>query len=105
MPRPTLAQLAYGSATVVFATLAMLLLFRTGSGLGVTLVAVAGLALGLLVATTVAAPRRSARPAAQPPADRAMGSAVPAVTHRARVPRPRHHPKAGSRLEGHSVRR
>ncbi|MER5972747.1 hypothetical protein ABT112_23950 [Streptomyces sp. NPDC002055] len=104
MPRPTLAQLAYGSATVVFATLAMLMLFRTGSALGVTLVAVAGLALGLLVATTVAAPRRSARPVAQPPAGHAVGSA-PATTHRARVPRPRHHPKVGSRLEGHSVRR
>ncbi|RNG17631.1 hypothetical protein [Streptomyces botrytidirepellens] len=53
MPRPTSAQLAYGSATVVLSTLAMLLLSETRSGLGVGLVTVAGLALGLLVALTV----------------------------------------------------
>jgi len=35
MPRPTSAQLAYGSATVVLSTLAMLLLSETRSGLGV----------------------------------------------------------------------
>ncbi|PWS52977.1 hypothetical protein DLE01_01535, partial [Streptomyces sp. FT05W] len=31
MPRPTAAQYSYGSATVVFSALAMLLLFRTES--------------------------------------------------------------------------
>ncbi|MFM9366966.1 hypothetical protein [Streptomyces sp. Da 82-17] len=67
MPRPTAAQLAYGSATVVFATLAMLLLFQTRSGLGVAVIAVASLALGLLVAVAVptrgAAAGRSGQPA------------------------------------------
>ncbi|KOT94276.1 MULTISPECIES: hypothetical protein [Streptomyces] len=53
MPRPTAAQFAYGSCTVIFSTLAMLLLSQTSSGPGVALVAVAALALGLLVAMTV----------------------------------------------------
>ncbi len=35
MPRPTAAQLAYGSCTVIFSTLAMLLLSQTSSGLGI----------------------------------------------------------------------
>ncbi|MGY0061358.1 hypothetical protein ACWY4P_33280 [Streptomyces sp. LZ34] len=56
MPRPTPAQFAYGSATVVFSTFAMLLLSQTRSGLGVTVIAVAGLVLGLLVAVTVPMP-------------------------------------------------
>ncbi|MFC8920608.1 hypothetical protein ACGF5F_12765 [Streptomyces sp. NPDC047821] len=56
MPRPTAAQLAYGSATVVFATVAMLLMSRTTTGLGVALIGVAALALGLLVATTLPVP-------------------------------------------------
>lgn len=54
MPRPTAAQFAYGALTVVFATLAMLLLSQTRSGPGVAVVAVAGLALGLLVSLTAA---------------------------------------------------
>ncbi|AZM53507.1 hypothetical protein DMA15_13725 [Streptomyces sp. WAC 01529] len=63
MPRPTTAQIAYGSVTVVFSTLAMLLLSRTGSGVvGVAVIAVAALGLGLLVAMTVPAPRPSAPP-------------------------------------------
>ncbi|MGW0734160.1 hypothetical protein [Streptomyces sp. NPDC002851] len=57
MPRPTVAQLAYGTATVVFATLALLLLARTQSAIGIALVAVAALGLGLLVAVTLPAPR------------------------------------------------
>ncbi|MGI5482559.1 hypothetical protein [Streptomyces lavendofoliae] len=70
MPRPTAAQLAYGSATVVFATVAMLLLSRTTTGLGVALIGVVALALGLLVAMTLPTPaaRRAAYdPAARPP--------------------------------------
>lgn len=53
MPRPTPAQLAYGSVTVICSTLAMLLLSGAPSGPGVAVIAVAGLALGLLVALTV----------------------------------------------------
>lgn len=58
MPRPTAAQLSYGSVTVVFSTLAMLLLSHTSSGPGIAVIAAAGLALGLLVAVTVPAPTR-----------------------------------------------
>ncbi|EGX55759.1 hypothetical protein SZN_31309 [Streptomyces zinciresistens K42] len=70
MPRPTAAQLAYGSFTVVFSTFAMLLLSRTSSGVGIAVIAVAALLLGLLVALTVPLPRRArvvtaGRPAAE----------------------------------------
>ncbi|WP_435298274.1 hypothetical protein, partial [Streptomyces sp. Tue6028] len=65
MPRPTAAQLAYGSCTVIFSTLAMLLLSQTSSGLGIALITVSALALGLLVAMTVPLPR-TAPPAAAP---------------------------------------
>ncbi|GAA4996692.1 hypothetical protein BKI49_13990 [Streptomyces sp. Tue6028] len=67
MPRPTAAQLAYGSCTVIFSTLAMLLLSQTSSGLGIALITVSALALGLLVAMTVPLPR-TAPPAAAPAA-------------------------------------
>ncbi len=64
MPRPTTAQIVYGSLTVVFSTLAMLLLSRTASGVGVAVIAVAALGLGLLVAMTVPQPKPAAPPAA-----------------------------------------
>ncbi|MBT2395586.1 hypothetical protein [Streptomyces sp. ISL-100] len=57
MPRPTAAQFAYGPATVVFSTLAMLLLSQTASGIGIAIIALAALALGLLVALTVPMPK------------------------------------------------
>ncbi|MFF4258976.1 hypothetical protein ACFY1L_48150 [Streptomyces sp. NPDC001663] len=57
MPRPTAAQLLYGSCTVIFSTLAMLLLSQTSSGVGIAIIAVAALALGLLVAMTVPLPK------------------------------------------------
>ncbi|MFJ6128960.1 hypothetical protein ACIQKE_28180 [Streptomyces griseoviridis] len=56
MPRPTAAQLAYGSCTVVLSTVAMLLLSQTSSGVGIAVIAFAALALGLLVAMTVPVP-------------------------------------------------
>ncbi|WP_406096527.1 hypothetical protein [Streptomyces sp. NBC_01013] len=58
MPRPTAAQLSYGSVTVVFSTFAMLLLSRTESGIGIAVIGTAALALGLLVAVTVPLPAR-----------------------------------------------
>ncbi|MGV9250793.1 hypothetical protein [Streptomyces sp. NPDC003697] len=72
MPRPTAAQLAYGCCTVLFSTLAMLLLSQTSSGLWIAVIAVAALALGLLVALTVAVPgtRPSAPEAAFAPRQR-----------------------------------
>ncbi|MFD7918434.1 hypothetical protein ACFV3R_04315 [Streptomyces sp. NPDC059740] len=68
MPRPTSAQIVYGSATVLLATLTMLLLSGTRTVAGITVVTVAGLALGLLVAVTAPAvapplPRRPPAPA------------------------------------------
>jgi hypothetical protein len=66
MPRPTAAQLAYGSFTVIFSTLAMLLLSQTSSGVGIAVVATAGLALGLLVAMTVPLPKQSPARAPRP---------------------------------------
>ncbi|MBA6438414.1 MULTISPECIES: hypothetical protein [Streptomyces] len=83
MPRPTPAQLAYGSATVVLSTFAMLLLSQTRSGLGVAVVTVVGLVLGLLVAVTVPVARvartgrtvRTSRPVA------GSGPADPARAH------------------------
>jgi hypothetical protein len=57
MPRPTAAQLVYGSCTVIFSTLAMLLLSQTSSGAGVAVIALVALALGLLVAMTVPLPK------------------------------------------------
>lgn len=60
MPRPTAAQLAYGSTTVVLATLAMLLLSGVTSVVGIAAIALVALCLGLLVSVKVAGPRRSA---------------------------------------------
>lgn len=77
MPRPTPAQLAYGSATVICATLAMLLLSQARSGPGVTLIAVVALAVGVLVALT-APPVRTARRVRTGPTGRA--AAVPERT-------------------------
>ncbi|WP_306324876.1 hypothetical protein [Streptomyces venezuelae] len=53
MQRPNAAQLAYGSATVVVATVALLLLSGTTSTLGITAISLAGLLLGLFVAVTM----------------------------------------------------
>ncbi len=97
MPRPTAAQLAYGSATVVVSTIAMLLLSRTSSGLWIALIAAAALALGLLVAVTVPLPRRRGRHAARPGSAPAAAASAPAPAHvphgdtpkAARVPEPR----------------
>ncbi|MEV8587987.1 hypothetical protein [Streptomyces sp. NPDC051180] len=55
MQRPNAAQLAYGSATVVLTTVALLLLSRTTTPLGVSVICAAGLLLGVLVAVTMPA--------------------------------------------------
>ncbi|MBB5935213.1 hypothetical protein [Streptomyces zagrosensis] len=88
MPRPTPAQFAYGSATVVLSTLAMLLLSEARSGMGVAVISVAGLALGLLVAVTVPIPR----PAASSPARDAAGpSPLTRLPFQHSEPRPSEH--------------
>ncbi|MFI0515220.1 hypothetical protein ACH3Y9_36005 [Streptomyces sp. WSLK1-5] len=80
MPRPTAAQLAYGSITVIFSTLAMLLLSQTSSAVGTAVVAVSALALGLLVAMTVPQPK-SRVVAVSRPAERQPEKPVPATAH------------------------
>ncbi|UQA95191.1 hypothetical protein [Streptomyces halobius] len=95
MPRPTATQLVYGSATVFLSTLAMLLLSRTQTVIGVAVIALAGLGLGLLAALTFPARRtsRSSRVVrrhtvrAKSPAAPAALTAVPAPG--GRLPRPR----------------
>ncbi|WP_030962795.1 hypothetical protein [Streptomyces sp. NRRL S-378] len=77
MPRPTAAQLAYGSATVIVSTIAMLLLSQTSTGLGVAVISAAALALGLLVALTVPVPKRHGRHAARTGASASAAEATP----------------------------
>ncbi|MBK3580755.1 hypothetical protein JHN63_44680 [Streptomyces sp. MBT65] len=85
MPRPTAAQLAYGSFTVIFSTLAMLLLSQTNSGLGIAVIACAALALGLLVSLTVPQPKARARTAARAAVQTAVPAPVPSLPQQARV--------------------
>ncbi|MFJ3765416.1 hypothetical protein ACIPQJ_20925 [Streptomyces sp. NPDC090082] len=53
MQRPNAAQLTYGSATVVLATVALLLLSGTTTTLGIAVICAAGLLLGTFVAVTM----------------------------------------------------
>ncbi|MER8044254.1 hypothetical protein [Streptomyces sp. NPDC094032] len=64
MQRPTAAQSAYGSATVVLATVALLLLSGTTTTLGIAAICAAGLILGVLVAVTMPVRRRPVNPPA-----------------------------------------
>ncbi|WP_335940930.1 hypothetical protein [Streptomyces sp. PTD5-9] len=121
MPRITAAQYAYGSVTVVFSTLAMLLLSRTESGAGVAVIGIAALALGLLVAMTVPRPAqvktvKSARGGAAAHTNRdAVSAAVEAeglardADRAAAPPAPETERPAAGRTEGrpdeHSLRR
>ncbi|MFF0448213.1 hypothetical protein ACFYT4_17695 [Streptomyces sp. NPDC004609] len=107
MPRPTAAQLASGSATVVFSALALLLFTRTTHALGVAAIGVASMALGLLVATALPMSRavrasHRVRPdrVPAPPAASPDGLAT-------RVPGPRAHAAAGAeaRVGEHSLGR
>ncbi|MBT2382613.1 hypothetical protein [Streptomyces sp. ISL-11] len=61
MPRPTPAQITYGSATVVLSALAMLLVSQARGGIGIAVIALASLALGLVVALALALPRTTGR--------------------------------------------
>ncbi|GGT27589.1 hypothetical protein [Streptomyces purpureus] len=105
MPRPTAAQLAYGSATVVFSTVAMLLLFGTTTGVGVAVIGVAALLLGLLVAMTVPLPGR--RKAADRSSEKDHSAASASRPQGSRIPSPRPRSAAGtdSRISEHSLRR
>ncbi|MEX1656677.1 hypothetical protein OIE43_26075 [Streptomyces pseudovenezuelae] len=84
MPRPTAAQIAYGSITVIFSTLAMLLLSQTSSAVGTAVIAVSALALGLLVAMTVPQPK-SRVVAVNRPVERPAEEPVPAAATRSKT--------------------
>ncbi|WP_328317699.1 hypothetical protein [Streptomyces sp. NBC_00388] len=104
MTRPTAAQLSYGSATVVFSTLAMLLLSRTSSGVGVAVIVVAALVLGLLVAVTVPMPksaRRAARAGGEETGTDRTAADATATPAGLRAPAP---PATAERVGGHSLR-
>ncbi|MGW2509514.1 hypothetical protein ACWC0A_08810 [Streptomyces scopuliridis] len=96
MPRPTAAQLAYGTATVVCSTLAMLLLSGTTAGLGIAVIGIAALGLGLLVALTVPANGRTATARTAP----APRPATPPATSAQRSG-----PRAEARIGQPSLRR
>ncbi|MDV5146042.1 hypothetical protein R1T08_17970 [Streptomyces sp. SBC-4] len=66
MQRPNAAQLTYGSATVALATVALLLLSRTTTTLGIAVICAAGLLLGILVAVTMPVRARSVKTSAPP---------------------------------------
>jgi hypothetical protein len=84
MPRPTAAQIAYGSITVIFSTLAMLLLSQTSSAVGAAVIALSALALGLLVALTVPQPKPRVV-AVSKPVDHPAEAPVPAAATRSRT--------------------
>lgn len=107
MPHPTAAQLSYGSVTVVFSTLAMLLLSGTSSLAGVAVVCSVALALGLLVAVTVPLPKRpkasgTTGTASSPAAVLAHPALDPLS---AKVPAARSGERAAERVGEHSLRR
>lgn len=101
MPRPTAAQLAYGSATVVCSTLAMLLLSGTTTGIGVAVIGIAALGLGLLVALTVTTPGRSKAAGAA----RSGRSAAPGEAAGVQGPGERVRTGGEARARQHSLRR
>ncbi|MFH8883850.1 hypothetical protein [Streptomyces californicus] len=104
MPRPTAAQFAYGSATVVVTTLALLLLFRAQSVVAVAAAGAVALVLGLLVALRLP----TARPTtAEDGAGTSEGAADPAH-HTPRSTGVRERVPAGrptARSDEHSLRR
>ncbi|SEN60248.1 hypothetical protein [Actinacidiphila rubida] len=108
MPRPTIAQVAYGSLTVVLTTVALLLATDARSGAAVAGLAAAGLLAGLLMATALAPRGRRAGAAAAatahvPAADPTAGREP--VAAGMSVPRARVSPSAERRVTAHSLRR
>ncbi|MBO1337740.1 hypothetical protein [Streptomyces sp. VRA16 Mangrove soil] len=93
MPRPTVAQLAYGSATVVLSTLAMLLLSQTSSGPGIGVIAMSAVILGLFVALNVPRPKQEPARDARQESGAESGSAAERVpTQRVISSEPAHEP-------------
>ncbi|MFI9585145.1 hypothetical protein ACIHCQ_25590 [Streptomyces sp. NPDC052236] len=98
MPRPTAAQLAFGSATVVFSTLALLLLTGTTNGVAVAAIAVSGMALGLVVAVALPMGAKKRTASAGSISNFTGRGSMPAPTPRATT-------GADSRIGEHSLRR
>lgn len=112
MPRPTAAQLAYGSATVVFSTLALLLLTRTTNGIAVAAIGLASMALGLVVAVALPMGRTARTPKAahtvrtnHAAASGVSASAASADGLTTRVPASHAHAGAETRVGEPSLRR
>ncbi|MFF0725748.1 hypothetical protein [Streptomyces sp. NPDC004134] len=85
MPRPTLTQILYGSATVIASAAAMLLLSQAGAAIALVAICVTALALGVLVALTAPLPRSRRAPALTAErvvAARPDGIAAPAADRR-----------------------
>jgi hypothetical protein len=105
MPRPTAAQFAYGSATVVCSTLVMLLLSGTTAGLGIAVIGIAALALGLLVAVTVSMPRRTKAGRGRTAGTEPGTTASMGAPESARLPGQRPHAATETRVGQPSLRR
>lgn len=109
MPRPTIAQVAYGSLTVVLTTVALLLATDARSGAAVAGLAAAGLLAGLLMAVALAprAHRAGAAPAGPAGREAAAGTGAgrESVPARMSVPRSRVSTSAETRVTEHSLRR
>jgi hypothetical protein len=86
MPRPTVAQLTYGSCTVIFSTLAMLLLSQTSSGSLIAVISITAVALGVLVALTVPVPPRTPVVVARSTVDEPVPASVAAAPEPVREP-------------------
>ncbi|MFC8896893.1 hypothetical protein [Streptomyces cinereoruber] len=96
MQRPNAAQLTYGSATVVLATVALLLLSGTTTLPGIAAVCAAGLLLGVLVAVTM--PGRAGPVKTSAPVRSASRSAETSGNEEIRVPAARVGGSAGTRI-------
>ncbi|MGA5638171.1 hypothetical protein ACPCTN_05400 [Streptomyces cinereoruber] len=99
MQRPNAAQLTYGSATVVLATVALLLLSGTTTLPGIAAVCAAGLLLGVLVAVTMpgrAGPVKTSAPVRS--ASGTSGTSGTSGNEEIRVPAARVGGSAGTRI-------
>ncbi|MET9929657.1 MULTISPECIES: hypothetical protein [unclassified Streptomyces] len=97
MQRPNAAQLTCGSATVVLATVALLLLSGTTTTPGITAACAVGLLLGVLVAVTMPGRAGSVKTPA-PTASGTSGTPGTSGDEEIRVPAARVGGRAGTRI-------
>ncbi|MGW4723569.1 hypothetical protein [Streptomyces sp. NPDC004291] len=99
MQRPNAAQLIRGSATVVLATVALLLLTGTTSTAGIAAACAAGLLLGVLVAVRMPGRAGSVKTSAPiAPASGASGTSGTSGNEEIRVPAARVGGRTGTRI-------